>query len=233
LVTTHLRYSRRTRWFHTLVYLASLALFGTGWWLVAGREGQPSYLAKLFTVPDVTLHKDIGWALAALGALAIVVGWRGTITFLRESFTYRASDARWLARWPLSVFTGHFSRHDGHFDPGQRIANVVIAGGLLTLVVTGIGLVRVHGGSSFVWFLRIHEWTTFVLTPVIAGHILIALGVLPGYRGVWRSMHFGGRVSHTTARRLWPAWVEQHPTAGSDVTGESSATESPAPPRTG
>jgi hypothetical protein len=39
--------------------------------------------------------------------------------------------------------------------------------------------------------------------------VLIALGVLPGYRGVWRSMHLGGRVAETTAKRVWPGWTER------------------------
>jgi len=39
-------------------------------------------------------------------------------------------------------------------------------------------------------------------------YILIAAGVLPGDRGVWRSMHLGGRLHEETAHRLWPAWTE-------------------------
>jgi formate dehydrogenase subunit gamma len=37
---------------------------------------------------------------------------------------------------------------------------------------------------------------------------LIAAGVLPGYKGVWRSMHLGGRLKKETAERVWPAWIE-------------------------
>ena len=50
----------------------------------------------------------------------------------------------------------------------------------------------------------LHRWATFVVTPVIVGHIVIAAGVLPGYRGVWRSMHLGGRLPADVARRIWP-----------------------------
>ena len=39
--------------------------------------------------------------------------------------------------------------------------------------------------------------------------LLIALGVLPGYRGVWRSMHFSGRIPIETAWRVWPGWTER------------------------
>jgi formate dehydrogenase subunit gamma len=66
----------------------------------------------------------------------------------------------------------------------------------------------VPGGPVYVWFLRLHRWATYVLTPVVLGHVLVALGVLPGYRGTWRAMHRRGRVPEQTARRLWPAWTE-------------------------
>jgi hypothetical protein len=46
-------------------------------------------------------------------------------------------------------------------------------------------------------------------TPVLLGQILIASGVLPGHRGVWRSMHLGGHLEAQVARRIWPAWLER------------------------
>jgi formate dehydrogenase subunit gamma len=67
-----------------------------------------------------------------------------------------------------------------------------------------------HGGPAFVRLVRIHRWSTYLLTPVPLGHILIASGVLPGYRGVWRSMHFGGRLDRDVARRIWPAWLARN-----------------------
>jgi formate dehydrogenase subunit gamma len=58
--------------------------------------------------------------------------------------------------------------------------------------------------------VRIHRWSTYLLIPLIVGHIVIASGVLPGYRGVWRSMHLGGRLDAQVAQRLWPDWTERH-----------------------
>jgi formate dehydrogenase subunit gamma len=49
-----------------------------------------------------------------------------------------------------------------------------------------------HGGPAFVWLAPIHKWSTYALVPLILGHVVIASGVLPGYRSVWRSMHLGG-----------------------------------------
>ncbi|WP_218002012.1 cytochrome b/b6 domain-containing protein [Microtetraspora malaysiensis] len=203
------RNDRRTRWFHAAVYLTVLVLLATGWRLIAGNEGTPSPLATLFGTPDTTLHRGVGWALAVLVLIGVVLGRKGVRTFVAESLRWRPGDARWLARWPRAVFTGRFAHHDGHFDPGQRLLNVVMVMGLAVLVGTGLGLVLLHGGPVFAVLDRVHRWATYVVTPLIAGHVLVASGVLPGYRGVWRSMHLGGRLDPEVARRLWPAWAER------------------------
>jgi cytochrome b subunit of formate dehydrogenase len=203
------RYTRPVRWFHAGVYLSVLILLATGWWLLSGEEGNPSPLARLFGMPDTTLHKDVGWALAALTVAGILVGPRAVRTFVLESLRFRKPDLRWFIAWPAALVTGRFRRHEGHFDPGQRIMNVLLTLGLVILVGSGIGLVQLHGGPAFVVFARMHKWSTYAVTALLAGHILVAAGVLPGYRGVWRSMHLGGRLRVGVARRLWPGWLER------------------------
>jgi len=202
------RYGRRTRWLHAAVYLTTLLLVATGLWLLLGREGQPSILARATGVADTRLHIWLGWALAGIALVGLVAGVRAVPTFLRETVRYNRGDVRWFLRWPQAMFTGRFARHEGEWDPGQRIANVVIVIGLLVLIITGVGLAMLHGGHLFAWLAKVHKWTAILMTPVLLGHILIAAGVLPGYRGVWRSMHLGGRVREETAQRLWPAWTE-------------------------
>jgi formate dehydrogenase subunit gamma len=203
------RNNAKTRWFHAGVYLTVLALLFTGWWLTLGGEGDPSVLSRLFSTPDAELHTLVGWVFAGLVALGVLLGWRAVWTLLADSVRFRRTDLRWFARWPAAVFTGRFGRHEGHFDPGQRIMNVILIVLLLALVVSGIGLVSVSGGPEFVLYNRIHRWSTYLLTPAIAGHIVVAAGVLPGYRGVGRAMHLGGRLRTRVAERLWPAWLER------------------------
>jgi cytochrome b subunit of formate dehydrogenase len=203
------RYGRSVRWFHAAIYLTVLVLLGTGWWLELGHEGQPSVLSRLTGQPDTWLHTWTGWGMTAVVVVGLVVGVRAAITFTVESLRFRREDVGWLRAWPLAVFTGRFRRHEGHFDPGQRIANVVLVVLLAVLVVTGVGMARLHGGSTFAVLVHLHRWATWAVTPVILGHILIAAGVLPGYRGVWRSMHLGGRLDVRVAHRLWPGWAER------------------------
>jgi len=203
------RYGRRTRWLHAAAYLTTLLLLGTGLWLLGGQEGHESILARATGVADTKLHVWLGWALAGIAVLGLVAGVRAVPTFLRETVRHDRGDLRWFLRWPQAVFTGRFARHEGEWDPGQRIANVVIVIGLLVLILTGVGLAMLHGGHLFAWLAKVHKWTAIVMMPVLLGHILIAAGVLPGYRGVWRSMHLGGRVREETAHRLGPAWTEE------------------------
>jgi formate dehydrogenase subunit gamma len=205
------RYSRGARWLHAGVYLTVLILLATGWWLALGREGRPSPLARLTGLADITLHTWIGWALAVIVAAGVLVGARGVGTFVRETLRHDRGDLRWFVRWPAALVTGRFAHHDGHFDPGQRIANLIVVGLLAVLIGSGVALVTISGGPAFVWLVRVHRWSTYAITPVLIGHIVIASGILPGYRGVARAMHLGGRLPVAVARRVWPGWLaRQH-----------------------
>lgn len=206
------RNNARTRWFHAGVYVTVLVLLFTGWWLTLGAEGDPSFLSQLIGQSDTDIHTLIGWVFAGLVAVGVALGWRAARTLLVDSVRFNRTDLRWFARWPAAVFTGRFPRHEGHFDPGQRIMNLVIVVLLLALIISGVGLITVSGGPTFVLYNRIHTWSTYLLTPALAGHIIVAAGILPGYRGAWRAMHFGGHLREPVARRLWPAWLEKHKT---------------------
>ena len=186
-----------------------MPLIVTGIWLLSGSEGNPSPLARLSGLSDARLHVSLGRGLAVLAVLPLLAGRKAVVTFVRESFRRDHGDARWWVTWPAAVFTGRFAKHEGHFDPGQRVANVLIVGWLTVLTVTGIAMTIIHGGSTFAWLAKVHRFGAYVFTALIAGHMLIAAGFLPGYRGVWRAIHLGGKVSLATARRIWPGWSER------------------------
>ncbi|MBO0810690.1 MAG: cytochrome b/b6 domain-containing protein [Microlunatus sp.] len=206
---TIIRNRRHSRWLHAGIYTGTLLLLITGGWLLLGQEGNPSFLARIARLPDVTLHKIIGWILAGIGVLAVITWWRRIGEFTRETLRWDRGDLRWLLHWPQGVRSGRFELHQGDFDPAQRLANVVLVGGLILLVTSGAGLTLVHGGPIFVWLHRIHTWVTYPVTVMIVGHVVVASGVLPGYRGTWRAMHFGGRLPTEVAGRLWPLWLER------------------------
>lgn len=203
------RYSRGTRWFHAGVYITVLVLLTTGWWFLIAGYRNPSPLARFTGLPDGTIHEYAGYAFGLVLLVWLLRGARGLRSFVQETLRYRRGDGRWLIRFPKAAFTGRFGDHDGHFDPGQRIANVVMVLTLVALLLSGLGVVFVPDRQLSQALFTVHHWSTLLATPVIVGHIIIASGVLPGYRGVWRSIHLRGRLPVDVARRIWPAWLDR------------------------
>jgi cytochrome b subunit of formate dehydrogenase len=223
------RYPPAARRYHTAIYVVTLALLATGWWLLAGREGDPSPIARLTGIPDARIHTWLGWALVIVSVAPLSFAVRGIGRFLRETLRYDRGDVRWLVRLPAAIITGRFRRHEGHFDPGQRIANVAIVVLLLLLVASGVALTLVDAGPVFAIVAAVHRLATIAFTIVIVGHIVVALGILPGYHGVWRSMHLGGRLRLDTARRLWPGWTERQTERETEPSPANSRQESQVP----
>ena len=193
-----------TRGFHALLFAVTLLLLGTGWWLRSGQEGRPSVLADLLGTPDTEIHETAGWVLAGLVGVGLTLGARAAWTFVRETARVDRGDGRWFRSWFRGALTGRFAPHRGHFDPGQRVANIAFVATFATLIGSGIALMTLSGGPTFATAVRVHRAATYVLTVLVVGHIVVAVGILPGYRGAWRAMVGRGRVPAATARRLWP-----------------------------
>jgi formate dehydrogenase subunit gamma len=203
------RYGRVGRWLHAGTYLTTLTLLATGWWFVVRGYTHRSPLAHLTGQPDTTIHELTGYAAILVVLVWLVSGARGLREFVRETLRYRPGDGRWLVGFPRAAVTGRFAHHDGHFDPGQRVANIAMVTTIAVLVGTGLGLLYLPRGGFTDGLLDVHRWSMYALTPVVAGHVVVAAGVLPGYRGVWRSMHLGGRLPVDVARRIWPGWLDR------------------------
>jgi cytochrome b subunit of formate dehydrogenase len=201
---TVVRNNAATRWFHAATFAVTAVLLTTGWWLRAGHEGRPSVIARVLDAPDTEVHRRAGWLLVAVLAAGVTLGIRAAWTFARETLRVDRGDARWFLRWPAGALTGRFARHEGHFDPGQRLANVAFVGAFATVVVSGVALTTLSGGPTFATMVRVHRGATYLLTALVIGHLVVVSGLLPGYRGVWRAMVGRGRVRARTARRLWP-----------------------------
>lgn len=201
---TVVRNNAATRSFHAATALTSLVLLATGWWLARGGEGRPSPLAAVLDAPDTEVHRTAGWALTGVVAAGLTLGARAAWTFTRETVRLDRGDLRWLRGLPAGARTGRFARHRGHFDPGQRLANLAFVTSLGVLIGSGIALTTLTGGPTFAAMVRVHRAATYVLTGTVVVHLVVVSGILPGYRGVWRAMVGRGRVPGPTARRLWP-----------------------------
>jgi cytochrome b subunit of formate dehydrogenase len=206
------RNGRRARWLHALVYLTTAFLAYSGIAVLA--EGHPGLASVLGGhVPAATSHRWVGYGLLVVAVLVVVVWWRAAGRFLIDSVEFRRSDLSWFAGYPRMALTPRrppsAPHHFGHFDPGQRVFNLLLVLALVVLGGTGVvlGMPERFVPAVFGWSLRVHEVTTWVLIGLVLGHLLLASGVLPGYRGVWRAMHRDGRVPAATARRLWPHWA--------------------------
>lgn len=223
-----LRNARSPRRIHAGMYVATAFLFFSG--ISVTGEGHP-VLADLIGghVAAAGWHRWVGFGLIGAGLLLPVLRPRAAFRFFAESVRFHLSDLRWSASYPGFVFRRHDpARHEGHFDPGQRVLNCLILLSFAALSVTGIIMSvpeRVTPAAFAVSF-NIHVVATVVLAALVAGHVLVASGLLPAYRGVWRAMHGGGRVSPDLARRLWPVWAEEQEGRARPAPGEAEANQS-------
>lgn len=198
-----------------MVYLVTVLLAYSG--LAVGWEGRPAMEALLGGhAATGAWHRWAGYVLAGGLLLVAVVRARAARAFLVETLRFRRTEWRWWASWPRAALWPRRhapARHEGHFDPGQRLLNLVLLAAAAALTVTGVimAMPSAFTPAAFGTSLRVHRVATWVLLAAVAGHLLVASGILPGYRGVWRAMHHRGQVPATLAHRLWPRWTEAQP----------------------
>jgi cytochrome b subunit of formate dehydrogenase len=208
-----LRNRPAARRLHAAVYLLTGFLFLSGFAVLG--EGSPALEALLGGhVPTARWHRWVGFGLTALGLLAVVLRSRTSIWFLAESVRFGRQDLDWFVRYPrflLSPSRYAPAPHQGHFDPGQRVFNLVVVVALLALAATGavMSFPQRFLPAAFAASLQIHRAATWGLGIAVAGHLLVVLGVFRGYRGVWRAVHWDGRVTATLGHALWPKWARE------------------------
>lgn len=216
-----LRNTRRVRRLHAAVYLVTAFLLYSG--ISVAGEARP-VLATLIggQAAAARWHRWVGFGLIALGLLLPLVRPRSAVRFLMESVRFRRSDVRWFRSYPAFLLAPRRhppARHEGRYDPGQRVLNCVIVVAFTTLAVSGLVMSvpdRVTS-ATFAASFKIHVIATLALVVSLAGHVLVGSGLLSAYRGVWRAMHGDGRVRTDLSERLWPAWTEREgrdPAAG-------------------
>ncbi len=188
-----------------LLLFSGVALFGQGIRPLEGVLGGH--------VAAAGRHRLAGYVLLAGGGLLLVLRPRASARFLLESIRFRRAELGWFGSYPaflLHPSRNQPARHEGHFDPGQRLFNLLVLVSLAALSATGVlmSFPSAFVPQVFAWSLRVHLVATWALTAGVAGHVVVASGVLSAYRGTWRAMHGNGRVPRNLAERLWPGWSE-------------------------
>jgi formate dehydrogenase subunit gamma len=200
---------------HTVLYVATAVLLLSGVAVVGeGVRG----LEALFGGHAATAraHRYLGFALVAVAAALVALRPRACGRFLVESFRFRSADRRWFASYLpflLRPSQRRPARHEGHFDPGQRLYNLLVVVSLVVLAATGVvmSFPKTFTPDAFAWSLRIHRAATWILMAAVIAHLALASGVTRAYRGAWRAMHGDGRVPRELAEKLWPRWAEENP----------------------
>jgi cytochrome b subunit of formate dehydrogenase len=176
-------------------------------------EGSPA-LEALFGghVATARWHRWVGFGLVGLGLLVVILRPATSAWFLGESVRFGRQDLDWFVRHPRFLLRPSRyapAPHDGHFDPGQRVFNVVVVVSLLALAVTGavMSFPQRFLPAAFAASLQIHRAATWILGLAVAGHLVVVSGVFRGYRGVWRAIHWDGRVAAALGHALWPNWA--------------------------
>jgi len=208
-----LRNRPAARRIHAGTYLVTLVLLVSGVSLLG--EGIPS-LGALFGghVAAAWSHRWVGYALIVGIGIVLLLRPAASLRFLAESSRFRMADLRWLTSYPaflLGPARHRPAHHEGHFDPGQRLFNLLVVGSLVALSATGLlmSFPQAFVPAVFAWSLRVHRASTWALAASVGGHVLVASGVLSAYRGVHRAMHRDGRVDRRLAETLWPRWAEE------------------------
>lgn len=211
---------------HTGTYLVTLVLLVSGVSLLG--EGIPS-LEALFGghVAAAHSHRWIGFGLIVGAGIVLLLRPGTSLRFLGESSRFRMADLRWFASYPaylLGPARHRPARHEGDFDPGQRLFNLLVVGSLVALSTTGVlmSFPQAFVPTVFAWSVRVHRGATWALAAGVGGHVIVASGVLSAYRGVWRAMHRDGRVDRRLAETLWPRWVEEQGHIGSPAGEDAS-----------
>lgn len=189
----------------------------TGFLFVSGLavlgEGSPA-LEGLFGghVATARWHRWVGFGLVGLALLVVILRPGTSAWFLAESVRFGRQDLDWFVRHPRFLLRPSRyapAPHDGHFDPGQRVFNVVVVVLLLALAATGavMSFPQRFLPTAFAASLQIHRAATWMLGIAVAGHLVVVSGLFRGYRGVWRAVHWDGRVAAALGHALWPKWA--------------------------
>lgn len=195
---------------HAVVGALVLGLTATGLGLLGVL---PTPLLYLLGGHEAALvwHRLLGLTLTPLLVALPVVAPRAGRRFVADATRFCRADLPWVVGFAAHlVRPGRHvvPRHEGRFDPVQRLVFALMLVALGALVVSGAALLVLPGTSITVIAacVQVHETAGWMLVGLVGMHVLAGSGVLPTHRRVGRAM-VDGHVRAVVASRLWPAWA--------------------------
>lgn len=198
---------------HAMVGLLTVAVAVTG---LALLGAVPRGLLHVVGGHDAaaTWHRRLSLTLIFALVATAVVAPRASWQFLHDVTRWRRADVGWpgaFARHARHPDRHPAPRHDGRFDPVQRLVFTLMTVMFVVLVVTGVALLVLPRSATglLAGCVRVHKTTGWLFVALVGAHILAGSGVLPTHRRVGWAM-VTGRVPIRVARLLWPAWTARH-----------------------
>lgn len=210
-----LRFHRSERHLHWAIAIPFMVCYLTAAVLVLVYNANPEWpLRAVFS----WIHRISGVCLMLLPPLAVARHWRDFRVHLhnvRWGWKWTLDDVKWLLLMGPATFSSRIALpHQGKFNAGEKINFVVIM--CTGPVYAATGLTIWFAGVPFVSWLVHVVIAVFIATPLMLGHIFMAL-VNPDTR-VGLSGMLSGFVDRHWARHHYRHWYDQ-------TIGASSATD--------
>jgi formate dehydrogenase subunit gamma len=219
-----LRFHRSERHLHWAIAIPFTVCYLTAAILVLVYNAHPVWpLRAVFS----WTHRIAGGCLIVLPPLAVARHWRDFrlhVQNVRWGWRWTLDDVKWLLLMGPATFCSRIALpHQGKFNAGEKINFVVIMCTYPIYVATGLTIW--FAGVPFVSWLVHVFLAVFVATPLLLGHVFMAL-VNPDTR-VGLSGMLSGLVDRHWARHHYRYWYDQ--TFGELAAGGDMVVEAEAP----
>ncbi len=200
-----LRFRRSERHLHWAIAIPFMVCYVTAAILVLVYNPNPTRpLRAVFS----WTHRVSGMCLVVLPALTVLFHWRDFRTHLhnvRWGWRWTLDDVKWLLLMgPATFSSGIELPHQGKFNAGEKINFIAIMTTYPVYVVTGL-LIWFAGIPFVTWLVHVYT-AAFVATPLMLGHIFMAL-VNPDTRVGLSGMN-SGFVDRHGARHHYRHWYD-------------------------
>ncbi|MBI5835991.1 MAG: cytochrome b/b6 domain-containing protein [Candidatus Eisenbacteria bacterium] len=169
---TILRFLTAERLLHWALAIPFVLLYATALGMaVLYAEPSPRHFKNAFAL----LHRGVGVALVVLPPLALLRGirdWRMHLENMREGWTWRKDDFRWLVLFPRYAMDPRVKLPEqGKFNAAEKLNFMMVQSTYPFYIVTGI-LVWLPGSAALAYLA--HLGVAIMGLPLVLGHIFMA-----------------------------------------------------------